>query len=76
MFVHTFDRAYAAQGELDFWDYQWTFTCWARHRLSILPKTTLVENVEFGPEAKHTTWMGDGRARLPKGTMGFLSWQR
>jgi hypothetical protein len=27
--------------------------------------------MEFGPEATHTTWMGDVRARLPKGTMGF-----
>jgi hypothetical protein len=71
MFAHAFECAYAAQGELDFWDYQWTFTCWAHHGLSILPTTALVENVGFGPEATHTTWMGDVRARLPKGTMGF-----
>ena len=71
MFAHVFERAYATQGELDFWDYQWTFTCWAHHGLSILPTTALVENVGFGPEATHTTWMGDVRARLPKGTMGF-----
>ena len=71
MFVHAFERAYAAQGELDYWDYQWTFTCWAHHGLSILPTTALVENVGFGPEATHTTWMGDVRARLPKGTMDF-----
>ena len=76
MFVHAFERAYAAQGELDFWDDQWTFTCWAHHSLAILPNTTPVENVEFGPEAMYTTWMGDVRTRLPKGTMGFLSWQR
>ena len=43
MFAHAFERAYAAQGELDFWDYQWTFTCWAHHGLSILPTTALVE---------------------------------
>jgi len=24
MFAHAFDRAYTTQGELDFWDYQWT----------------------------------------------------
>jgi hypothetical protein len=67
MFAHTFERAYAAQGELDFWDY---------HGLSILPHTTLVANVGCGPEATHTTGMGDIRVRLPKGIMGLLSWQR
>src|SRR5262249_30126072 len=71
MFAHVFERAYAAQGELDFWDYQWTFACWAHHGLSILPTTALVENVGFGPEATHTFSLGDVRARLPKGTMGF-----
>ncbi len=71
MFAHAFDRAYTTQGELDFWDYQWTFTCWAHHGLSILPATTLVENVGFGAEATHTTSVRDLRARLPKGPLSF-----
>jgi hypothetical protein len=71
LFAWAFERAYVTQGDLDFWDYQWTFTCWAQHGLSILPTTTLVENVGFGPEATHMTWGEDVRARLPTGAMAF-----
>ncbi len=67
MFAHAFDRAYITQGELDFWDYQWTFACWAHHGLSILPATTLVENVGFGAEATHTTSVRDIRPGCRRG---------
>ena len=47
-----FDRAY--KNEIDTWDYQWTFSCWAQNGLSILPSCNLVRNIGFGEEATHT----------------------
>ncbi|MCP3981379.1 MAG: glycosyltransferase family 2 protein [bacterium] len=49
-----FDRAHAAAGEADYWDYQWTFACWAQHGISILPNPTLLSNIGFGDHATHT----------------------
>ena len=59
-----FDIAHARGGDVDFWDYQWTFACWAQHGLSILPNATLVSNVGFGDDATHTKGR-DKRAHLP-----------
>lgn len=42
-------------GAVDTWDYQWVFRCWRHGGLSILPTTTLVENIGFGDGATHTT---------------------
>jgi hypothetical protein len=58
-----FDRALMHQGEVDYWDYQWTFACWAQQGLSIVPSTALVTNIGFGEEATHTKSMRDPRAR-------------
>jgi hypothetical protein len=66
-----FDKAYTAAGDVDFWDYQWTFACWAQHGLSISPSATLVTNVGFRPDATHTTWLGDQRAALPIERLNF-----
>jgi hypothetical protein len=49
-----FDEAYAGGREAHFWDYQWTFACFARRGLAILPRTHMVTNLGFGPEATHT----------------------
>lgn len=52
-----FDLADACKGNVDFWDYQWTFACWAQSGLSILPNATLLSNIGYGhPDATHTTW--------------------
>jgi hypothetical protein len=48
-----FDAVY--DGRIDTWDYQWTFACWMRNALSILPNVNLVENIGFGEYATHTT---------------------
>ena len=42
------------KGQIDTWDYQWTFTCWMQSGLSIIPATNLVRNIGFGPAATHT----------------------
>ncbi|WKZ15849.1 MAG: glycosyltransferase family 2 protein [Candidatus Jettenia caeni] len=43
------------EGEIDTWDYQWTFACWMQGALSILPNSNLVSNIGFSTEATHTT---------------------
>jgi hypothetical protein len=44
----------AFQGEINSWDPQWVFTCWAQNGLAILPKANLVSNIGFGETATHT----------------------
>ena len=41
-------------GQINTWDYSWTFTCWANNGLSILPRHNLVTNIGFGDDATHT----------------------
>ncbi|HEY4246049.1 MAG TPA: hypothetical protein VGM64_04280 [Lacunisphaera sp.] len=43
-----------AAGKYDTWDYQWTFCYMSRGMLGILPRTALIENIGFGPDATHT----------------------
>ena len=42
-------------GEVDTWDYIWTFSCWASGGLTAIPEKNLVKNIGFGPNATHTT---------------------
>ena len=48
-----FEQSY--RGEIDTWDYQWTFSCWLHGRVSVLPNVNLVSNLGFGYDATHTT---------------------
>jgi len=48
-----FEKVY--KGEIDTWDYQWTFACWQRNMLTILPCNNLISNIGFGVGATHTT---------------------
>ncbi|MGH7146327.1 MAG: hypothetical protein ACREIJ_00285 [Nitrospiraceae bacterium] len=66
-----FNWAYERAGDLDNWDYQWTFACWAQHGLSILPTTALVTNIGFGEQATHTKLAHDKRAFLPTQEISF-----
>ncbi|GAB4257078.1 MAG: hemolytic protein HlpA [Deferrisomatales bacterium] len=50
--THLFDRT--AAGAIDSWAYRWTFACWVRRQLSILPAKNLVRNAGFGEGATHT----------------------
>lgn len=47
-----FDRTFS--GEVDTWDYQWTYSMWQQHGLAALPSKNLVQNIGFGGEATHT----------------------
>lgn len=48
-----FENVY--KGNIDTWDYQWTFSCWIQNALTIIPNVNLVSNIGFGPESLHTT---------------------
>lgn len=40
--------------KIDTWDYIWTFSCWSKKGLSVLPNVNLVENIGFDKRATHT----------------------
>ena len=44
-----------AKGEVDTWDYQWTFACWNQNGLSVVPSSNLVSNLGFSKESTHTS---------------------
>jgi hypothetical protein len=48
-----FDAAHL--GNIDTWDYQWTFTCWRLGALTLLPARNQIRNLGFGTDATHTT---------------------
>jgi hypothetical protein len=51
-------------GGVDTWDTQWAYSCTINYGLSIIPKTNLVRNLGFRPDATHTTG-SDWRASIP-----------
>jgi hypothetical protein len=59
----TFDACHA--GEIDTWDYQWTFACWSQSGLTATPQVNLVTNIGAGAEATHT--------RDSAGTLGLAA---
>ena len=43
-----------ARGEIDTWDFAWTYSHWKAGMLSCVPDRCLVRNAGFGPDATHT----------------------
>jgi hypothetical protein len=43
-----------AAGQIDTWDYQWTFACMHNSGLAVVPACNLVHNVGFDQQATHT----------------------
>lgn len=66
-----FDEAHARGGAAVFWDYQWTFACWAQHGLSIVPAVNLITNVGFGRDATHFKSGRSPVAFLPSEDIAF-----
>jgi hypothetical protein len=68
-----FDATYAGMENVDTWDFQWLFTIWAHHGLSILPNTNLISNLGFNrADAAHTTGgASDRRNKLATAEMIF-----
>ncbi|MDZ7958567.1 MAG: glycosyltransferase family 2 protein [Aulosira sp. DedQUE10] len=42
------------QGNIETWDFPWTFASWLQNGLTILPNINLVSNIGFSPEAANT----------------------
>lgn len=68
LWEETFQNVY--EGKVDTWDYQWTFSCWAQGRLTVLPTVNLISNIGFGEGATHTTQVSD-LANMPTEEMTF-----
>jgi hypothetical protein len=47
--------AMCVEGKVNSWGYRWTFSCWKRGAVALLPNVNLVENIGFDSEATHTT---------------------
>ncbi len=52
--THVFDGMHDGTGP-NTWDYQWSYTCWVRNWLGIIPGRNLIQNIGFGGDATHTT---------------------
>ena len=59
------------RGEIDTWDYQWSFARLLQSGLSVVPSVNLVSNIGFGKDATHTINFFDCKANLPLSSMSF-----
>jgi hypothetical protein len=64
-----FDRDH--RGEIDTWDFAWTFACWAQRGLTAQPAVNLVTNIGFGADATHTTNAASPLANVPAREIAF-----
>ena len=69
--ANAFTVAYEREGDVDYWDHQWTFACWANSGLTITPTVNLVSNLGCGPDGTHTLFEGDPFANVPVNEMTF-----
>jgi hypothetical protein len=69
--AEVFDVAHARQGDVSYWDHQWTFACWSEGGLSILPRTNLAANIGAGPDSTHMTAPDDPILNVPVADMEF-----
>lgn len=62
-----FDRV--SKGQIDTWDYQWTYACWRHDGLSCMPQINLISNIGFGEGATHTVSPESKLANLSVGSI-------
>ena len=65
----TWDAVYA--GEIDTWDYQWSFACLMRNGLAVMPNVNLISNLGFGVGATNTASGSDPMANRPTADVSF-----
>lgn len=58
-------------GQIDTWDYQWTWSCWLHDGLTCTPSVNLVSNIGFGDNATHTKNPQSRLANLPTQPIGL-----
>jgi hypothetical protein len=69
--AHEFHVAYEREGDVSYWDHQWTFACWANSGLSVAPRTNLAANLGGGVDATHMTGTGDPILNVPVQDLAF-----
>lgn len=57
-------------GNIDTWDYQWSFACLTQNALVIIPTVNLISNIGFGLGSTHTTGVSIV-ANMPTAAMEF-----
>ncbi|MGB2925066.1 MAG: glycosyltransferase family 2 protein [Limnothrix sp.] len=62
-----FEQTY--QKKYNTWDYQWTFTCWAKNGLTVLPEVNLVSNIGFNSQSTHTSDQISPYSNMPTSAM-------
>ncbi len=67
--LNRFERAY--RGEINTWDYQWTYTIFSHNGISILPNVNLISNIGFGNQSTHTAKLNNKMANLPTTHLTF-----
>lgn len=60
-------------GEIDTWDYQYTFMNFFNHSLSIIPNVNLITNIGFGENSTHTNDATNRNANIPVAALGEIS---
>jgi len=58
-------------GQINTWDTQWMFACWAQNGMAVTPNVNLVSNIGFGPEAAHTGNINSPLNQVPLQEMVF-----
>jgi hypothetical protein len=71
IWIDILDRTYS--GDIQTWDYQWTFAIWNVNGLAILPNVNLISNVGFDSLALNTTNAKHRLANMPTHEMGNIS---
>jgi hypothetical protein len=69
--ANAFSGAYEREGDIDYWDHQWTFACWANSGLSITPRVNLVSNLGCSADGTHTLSENDPIGDIPMNEMTF-----
>lgn len=65
-----FDMAYEGK-RVDSWAYRWTFSCWVRRGLTVLPARNLVTNIGFGVDSTHASDPNSWLSNLPLENLDF-----
>ncbi len=67
----SFDRAYAPQGNLSYWDHQWAFAVWANNGLAVVPRRNLITNIGCNRDGTHCADENDIVGNLPAHQIEF-----
>ncbi len=59
------------EGQIDTWDYQWTFTGWVQSGLSILANVNLISNLGFGNGSTNTPSSTSRYSNMPSQPLNF-----